>query len=210
MEEIVLKAEARTIKGKQVSALRREGKLPAVIYGRGFTPVMITLDLRDSTRIFPRITSSHLVVVDVDGEKHTTLVRERQRHPVSGILQHVDFMEVSLTEKLRASVVIELTGDSPAVRTYNGVIVTGQENLEVECLPRDLPEKIVVDLGRLKNIGDSIYIRDLEISPNVAVLSSLDEMVALVTLPASEGKLAGEGAAFEPEVIEKGKKDEDF
>ena len=210
MEEIVLKAEARTIKGKQVSALRRAGRLPAVIYGRGFEPVMITLDLRESGRVMPRITSSHLVVVDVDGVKHTTLVRERQRHPVSGILQHVDFLEVSLTEKLRASVVIELTGDSPAVKTYNGVIVTGQEKLEVECLPRDLPEKIVVDLARLKNIGDSIYIRDLEFASSVTVLTSGDEMVALVTAPLSDEKLDREGGAFEPEIIEKGKKEESF
>ena len=83
MKEIVLNAKRRDVVGKQVKALRREGLLPAVLYSRHLSPIIISLDMRDASRVLPTITSSHLVVVDVEGEKHTTLVREKQRHPVT-------------------------------------------------------------------------------------------------------------------------------
>jgi ribosomal protein L25 (general stress protein Ctc) len=84
MSETVLKALPRTVIGKQVKALRRAGRLPAVIYGKTYEPVTITLDMHESTLILPTLTSSHLVTVDVEGALHTTLVREKQRHAVTG------------------------------------------------------------------------------------------------------------------------------
>ncbi|MEW5868294.1 MAG: 50S ribosomal protein L25 [Chloroflexota bacterium] len=211
MEEIVLKAEPRTVIGKQVKALRREGKLPAVIYGHGFAPMVIVLDYRTATRSLMSVSSSHLIAVEVEGQPHNVLVRERQFHPVSGAMLHVDFQEVSMTERLRTSVSLVLEGDAPAVKNYNGVIVTGQEEVEVECLPRDLPERIEVDLSVLKEIGDAIYVRDLVIAPEVEVLTDGDEMIILVTAPAAEPKVEGEeaiAAEEEPEVIERGKREE--
>jgi large subunit ribosomal protein L25 len=211
MEEVVLNAKLRDVVGKQVKALRREGRLPAVLYGRHLIPILISLDMRDTSRVLPTITSSHLVVVDVDGEKHTTLVREKQRHPVTGGLLHVDFQVLSMTEKLRTTVVIVLEGEAPAAKNYNGVLVTGQTELEVECLPSDLPERVRVDVSGLTDIGNSIHVRDLVLPPKVEVLTDPDELVVLVTAPAAEEKeevVAVEGA-IEPEVIEKGKKEEE-
>jgi large subunit ribosomal protein L25 len=211
MQDTILKAQPRTIVGKQVKSLRRGGRLPAVIYGRNFEPVMITLDLHESTLILPTLTSSHLVTVDVNGVKHNVLVREKQRHAVTSGLLHVDFLEVSMTEKLRAEVMIELSGDAPAVKNYNGVIVTGIEELEVESLPSDLPERVVVDLSVLKEIGDAVHVRDIQFPPAVTVLTSGDEMIVLVAAPILDTELAaGEGGPAEPEVIERGKKEEDF
>lgn len=210
MEEIVLKATPRTIVGKQVRSLRREGGLPAVLYGRNFEPINVTLDLRDTTRVLSTITSSHLVTVDVNGEKHTGLVRDRQRHPVSGQLLHLDFQIVSMTEKLRTSVVIVLEGEAPAAKEVDGVVVTGLESLEVESLPRDLPDRIVVDLSGLRAIGDAIYVRDIHLPSAVEVLTDPDELIVVVTAPVSEAELAiEEGAgAGEPEVIERSKEEE--
>jgi large subunit ribosomal protein L25 len=211
MEELVLKAKSREIVGKQVKALRREGRLPCVIYGRGFKPVLITLDMREATRILPTITSSHLVVVDVDGKHHTTLVREKQREPVTGMFLHVDFLEVSLTEKLHAKVQIELVGDAPAVKNYNGVMVPGLEEIEVEALPRDLPERITVDISVLAEIGEAIYVRDIVLSSAVEILDDPEEIIVVITAPAREEvEETVEGAAAEPEVIERGKKEEEF
>jgi large subunit ribosomal protein L25 len=211
MEEIVLNAKRREVVGKQVKALRRAGRLPAILYGRHLSPILVTLDMRNVSRVLPTITSSHLVVVDVEGEKHTTLVRERQRHPVTGGLLHVDFQVLSMTEKLRTTVVIVLEGDAPAAKNYNGVLVTGQNELEVECLPGDLPERIRVDISGLTEIGSAIHVRDLVLPLTVEVLTDLDELVVLITAPAAEEKeeivAAVEGAA-EPEIIEKGKKEE--
>jgi large subunit ribosomal protein L25 len=209
MEQIELKATKREVTGKQVKALRREGKLPAIIYGRHLSPLPILLDLHDASRVLPGITSSQLITVNVDGNKHTVLVREKQRHPVQGKLIHVDFLAVSMTEKLRANVLLEMEGEAPAVKNFGGVVVPVLEEVEVECLPKDLPEKIMVDLSGLVKIGDAIHVKDLVLPQGVEVLTDEEEMVVLVKSPEGEEveAVAGEGA--EPEVIEKGKKEEE-
>jgi len=211
MEKVVLKAQTREVIGKQVKVLRREGRLPCVIYGHGYKPVIITLDMREASRVLPMVTSSQLVVVEVDGNQHTTLVREKQRDPVTGMFLHVDFLEVSLTEKLRAKVQIEIVGDSPAAKNYNGVMVPGLEEIEVEALPRDLPERITVDISTLSEIGQAIHVRDIVVSKAVEILDDPDEIIVVITAPPrEEEEVAGEGGAGEPEVIERGKKEEDF
>jgi len=215
MEEIVFQASRRDVIGKQVRALRREGKLPAVLYGHRIEPMPVYLDARDAGRVLPTVTSSLLVVVDVDGERHNALVREKQRDPVQGNLLHVDFLVVSMTEKLRARVVIELEGDAPAIREFNGALVTGTEELEVECLPQDLPERFTVDLSVLEEIGDSIHVKDLQIPSAVEVLTDLEELVVLVTSQAAEEEEEEveeeelEEEEGEPEVIERGKREEE-
>ena len=212
MEEVVLQAKSRTVTGKQVKALRVAGRLPAVIYGKGFEPVVISLDLRDALKILPTVSTSQLIVVDVDGVKHTTLVREKQREPIGGSLLHIDFMEVSLTEKLHAFVGIHFDGESPAVKNYDGIVVIGTDEIEVEALPRDLPERITVDLSRLTEIGDAIFVRDLNVPAKVRVLADPDEIVVNITAQAYAPALeAEEAGVLEPDVIERGKKeDENF
>jgi large subunit ribosomal protein L25 len=215
MEEVVLKAESREVIGKQVRALRRAGLLPAVLYGHHIQPIAISLNHRDASRILPHVSSSQLIQVEVGGERYPALVREKQRHPITSSLLHVDFQTVSMTEKLRAMVRIELTGDAPAVKNYNGVLVTGQEELEVECLPGDLINRIVVDISVLTEIGNSLHVSDLPVPSTIHVLTDADELVVLVTAPAAEEKFevaeaaAAVPVAAEPEVVERGKKEEE-
>lgn len=213
MEEIVLQAKSREMIGKQVKILRREGMLPAVLYGHNLNAIPISLDFREASRILPTITSSHLVIIEVDGERHTTLVREKQRHPVQGTILHVDFQVLSLTEKLRTHVVFIQEGEAPAVKNYNGVIVTGLEQLEVESLPGDLPERIKVDISGLEEIGDAIYVRDIVLPPTVEVLTDPDELIVVVNAPAAEEveleEVEAEEVEEEPEVIERGRKEEE-
>src|SRR5512139_1505548 len=147
MEKVVLNATKRDVVGKQVKALRREGKLPAVIYGRHTEPVNINLDAHSASLALGKLTSSSLVTINVDGTEYPTLVREKQRDYIKNRLLHVDFLAVSMTEKLTAWVGIELSGVSLAVKDFNAVLVTGLDEIEVECLPADLPEKIVVDIS---------------------------------------------------------------
>jgi len=214
MEEIVLQAKKREKIGKKVKALRREGGLPAIIYGGSINPIPITLDAHSAGRVLSGITSSHMIAVNVDGELLNVLVRERQREPILGSLLHVDFLAVSLTEKLRANVMVELVGDAPAVKDYSFILVSGVEALEVESLPQNLPERVTVDISNLKEIGDAIYVRDISLPSDVEVLTDLDEMVALVTAPAAEEKEEAEEEEAEygeegPEVIERGKAEEE-
>jgi len=210
MEKLVINATRRTVIGKQVKALRRGGKLPGVIYGHHIEATPITMDLRDATRILAELTASSIVTINLDGVQNAALVREKQRDFIKGTLRHVDFQAVSLTEKIRANVGVVLTGLSPAVKDFNGVVVAGLDEIEVEAFPQDLPERIIVDVSVLIKIGDGLYVRDLKFAAGVEVLDDADGMVVRVTAAAEEEAPApGEGATEEPEVIEKGKKEEE-
>ncbi len=209
MEKVVLKAEKREVVGKQVRALRRQGKLPAVIYGRHIEPINVALDAHSASQILSKLTSSSLVTIEVDGKAYPALVREKQRNFIKNTLLHVDFLAVSLTEKITTYVAIQLEGTAPAVKDFNAILVTSLTELEVECLPTDLPERIVVDISGLKEIGDGIYVRDLALSDKVEVLSDPDELIVVATAMAVEEEAAAEGEVAEPEVIERGKKEEE-
>jgi large subunit ribosomal protein L25 len=216
MDKVFLKATARTLTGRHVRALRRTGQLPAVIYGHNVEPISISMDARDAAKVLARLSSSSLVTIDVDGKEYPSLVREKQMNYIKRNLIHVDFQVVSLTEKIRANVAIQLTGLSLAVKDFNAMLINGLTELEVEAFPQDLPERVVVDIGALEKIGDAIHVKDISLSDKVTIMSAPDEMVVLATAPTKEeveevvtpeAAVVAEGT--EPEVIEKGKKEEE-
>ena len=218
MEKVVLKAEKRDVTGKQVSVLRRAGKLPGVIYGRHVEPVAIVLDAHSAGLILAKLTSSSLVTIELGGKEYPALVREKQRNFIKGNLTHVDFLAVDLKEKIRAKVRIQLVGVSAAVKDFNGVLVHGLEELDVECLPTDLPERISVDISALTQIGDGIHVSDLVVPDNIRVLTDVDEMVAVAIAAPKEEVVEVAAAAVpvagaepvEPELsVERGKKEEE-
>lgn len=214
MEKVVIKATKRAVTGKHVATLRREGKLPGVLYGHNVSSVPITMDLKEASMILGKLSGSSIVTIDLDGQEHAALVREKQRDYIRSVLIHVDFQAVSLTEKLRTGVGIELVGVSPAVKDFNAMIVSGIEEVEVECLPQDLPEKFEVDISNLKEIGDSIYLRDIPVPQNVEFLTDPNELIAVAQFIKEEVVEEAvveevEAAGTEPEVIEKGKKEEE-
>ena len=210
MEKLVINATKRTIRGKQVSTLRREAKLPGVIYGHKVEPMAITMDLKESTRVLNVITSSSVIFINLEGTEYSVLVREKQRDVLKNRFIHIDFQAVSQTEKIRAEVGIEMVGVAPAVKDFNGVVVEGISKVNVEALPKDLPERFIVDISTLKQIGDSITLNDIAVPAGVELLDPVDEMIILITSPVAEEAVeeVGEGGA-EPEVIEKGKKEEE-
>jgi large subunit ribosomal protein L25 len=210
MEEITINATQRELTGKQVKAYRKEGKLPAVIYGRHIDATPIWLDMRDATKTLSFMQQSSLVTIDLGGEKHLTLVREKQRNFLTGTLLHVDFQAVSLLEKIRTDVSIGTYGESPAVKNLNGVVVMNMDSLEVECFPQNLPEQILIDVSVLKAIGQSIEVRDVKISELVDILNDPNDVILVVTAQEAEEEEA-ETVEIEPEVVVKPKlEDEDF
>ena len=215
MEKVVLKATKRDVIGKQVKAMRREGKLPAVIYGRHLEPISISLDAHVASLALAKVSASSLVTIDVEGKEYPALVRERQRDYIKGVLTHIDFLAVDMNEKLRTSVGLAFVGVTPAVKDYNGILVHNLERLEVECLPGDLPERINVDISLLKQIGDIFRVKDLTISDKVRILADEEEPIAVVTITKDEttpGAAGAEGAAegTAPELsVERGKKEEE-
>lgn len=216
MEKVILKASKRDVTGKQVNALRREGKLPAVIYGRHVEPISIVMEAHSAGMALSKLTSSSLVTIDVDGAEYPALVRERQRDYIKGTLTHVDFLAVDMNEKIRTSVGLSFVGVSGAVKDYNGILVHNLERLEVECFPGDLPERIEVDIAMLKQIGDLIRVRDVVVSDKIRILGDPEETIAVVTIIKEETTaVAAEGAAVAaeaaaPEIsVERGKKAEE-
>jgi len=215
MEKVVIPAEKRDVVGKKVKVLRREGKLPAVIYGYGIDPISIVLDSHSASRILAKASSSTLVNIELDGKQYPTLVREKQLDFIRNSLIHVDFLAVSMTEKITATVGVAIEGEAPAVREFGAILVTGLTELEVECLATDLPERFTVDVSELAEIGSGIYVRDVAVPENVEILTDLEEMIVVATAPAVEEEeeveeelLEGEEELEEPEVIEKGKFEE--
>ncbi|MFC2028388.1 50S ribosomal protein L25 [Chloroflexota bacterium] len=213
MEKIIINAQPRTVVGKQVRALRREGILPAVLYGPKMEPINISLEEHSSSLILGKMTASSLVTIELEGKEYPALVREKQRNFIKGNLLHVDFQVISMSEKLRTKVGVELIGEAPAVNEYMAILVNGLEELEVECFPTDLPERITVDVSSIVEIGDGIFVKDVVVSDKVELLDNMEEMIVLASSTyeeeEEEEELEVEEGLEEPDVIEKGKKEED-
>ena len=212
MEEVVIQANHRQVIGKKVKVLRREGLLPAVVYGHGVDSLPITLDMQEANRVLDRLSPSALVVVDIEGEQHYALVRDKQRNPIRGSITHVDFQAVSLTEKVRADLNINLVGEAPALETYFGILVQNLEQLSIECLPKDLPDRINVDVSGLEEIGDSLLVKDLVVPDGVEILNDPEDVVVVVVAQAAEEEEEEEvelEEELEPEVVERGKVEEE-
>ena len=209
MEKVVLKATKREVLGRKVGALRRAGKLPAVLYGHGIASTPIMLEAHEAALKLSHVTSSSLMMIDLDGKEYPALVREKQRDYLKNRLLHVDFQVISMTEKVTTKVGIELTGTAPAVKEFSAVIVTVLNELEVECMPQDLPERIVVDISGLAELGDSVHVRDLVLSDKVKILADPEEIIAIATASKKEEISAEAPVAeeAEPEETERSKKE---
>ena len=215
MEQIELKAEKRTIIGKRVKSLRREGLIPALLYGPKTEPVPIQCDERELQRVLARAGGTNLISLRIDdaGKPKMTLVSEVQRDSITNELYHVDFYQVVMTEKVSAEVNIVLTGQSPAVQQADAMLLQGVDSVEIECLPGDLIHSIEVDLSTLLEIDDAIYVKDLQVPANIAILTDGDELVAKVQrlrlVEEEEVEEEVEVAPEEVEVIAKGKEVEE-
>jgi large subunit ribosomal protein L25 len=215
MEEIVLNVQPRTVVGKQVKALRREGNVPAVLYSRRGEPVILQANNRELLRVLARAGGSRLVKLNIAGSKEApmALVREVQREPIKGTLWHVDFFGVSMTEVIKVEVPIRYDGVSPAVTRNEGVLIHAMDSIEIECLPGDLIDAIAIDVSTLDKVGDVIRVSDLQVPATVKLLADLEATVTRVSHLAAEEveapAAAAEAVVAEPEVIKKGKAEEE-
>ena len=217
MEKMLIKANKREVIGKKVRALRRAGKLPAVIYGNKIdNPISIELEEHEALMVLRNAGSSTLLTIELDGTEYPTLIREKQVDYLKNIPIHIDFVAVSLTEKTTALVSVHIEGDAPAVKDFGAILVTGVVELDVECLPTDLPERFTVDVSTITEIGSGIYVKDIDAPDGVEILTDPEEVIVIATAAAieeeleeAEGELLEEEELEEPEVIERGKKEEE-
>ncbi len=215
MSELILNAEHREVTGKKVKVLRRQGYLPAVLYGVGIESIPIKLDLKEATKVISAAGSSTLVLLKIGKKQHQVLVRETQRQVIRRGLEHVDFLKVAMDVAIRAEVPIEFVGEAPAVRDLGGVLVTELVEIEIESLPTDLPDRITVDLELLAEITDTIKVGDLSFGEGVEVITSPDDVITRVIYQVEEEIVEEEleeeviPTEEEPEVIERGKLEEE-
>lgn len=160
-----LKALKREKLGKAVKTLRNEGSVPAVVYGKDFKNLNVTLDLKEFKKVYREAGHSSVVDLAVEGSKEPVkvLITDLQESPVKNEIIHVDFHKVDLSKKTTAEVPVEVTGVSPIVKGGEGILLTLLTQIEVEALPLDLPHRITVDVSNLEKIGDGITVAQLPI-----------------------------------------------
>jgi len=190
MGQVVLSARNRQNKGSvEARKIRRAGRIPAVLYGRSGKAISIDLDALEFTNGVKNISESTIVKVEVDGKSYDAFVKDTQRNIVDGNILHVDFYEVESGIALRARVSINLKGNAIGVRE-GGILEFPLHEIEVECLPKDLPERIEIDISTL-GVNQSIHVRDIPLASTIRLISASDQVVALV-------KYAKEQAAAAP------------
>jgi len=202
MGKVVLQAKNRQKEGSAESRrIRKNGRIPAVLYGRSGKAVSIDLDASEFIKGTKGISESTIVNINVDGKAYDAFVKDAQRNIIDGNILHIDFYEVESGVVLRAKVSLVLHGNPIGVRE-GGMLETPLHEIEVECLPKDLPERIEIDISGLK-ANHSIHVRDIPLAQGVRLLSNPDQVVALVKFakievvaaPEAEAAAAGEAGA---------------
>jgi len=211
--QLKLAAESRSTTGKGAArSLRQQGKIPAVIYGHGRNPESLVLDAAALGKLLQTATAASVLEVTVGSAAPVqALIREVQRNPVrQQEIVHLDLYEIHADETITVSVPVHIVGIADGVRNFGGVLDHVLRELEIECLPRDLPEHIEVDVTSL-GIGEAIHVRDITI-PGAEILQDGELTVATVVAPRAEEAavpVVEEAASDEPELIRKAKADEE-
>lgn len=202
MDKIQILASLRDEK-TNVKNLRKDGKIPAELYGHNVKNIHLAVNLNEFQKAYKKAGDSSIVEITMgDGKSHPAIIQEVQLHYLTNTPIHVDFYQVSMTEKLKAKVALEFTGEAPAIKTLGGVLVKVINEVEVQCLPADLPHKIAVDISSLSDFSKSIHIKDLNISEKVQVVSNPEEVVAKVQAPRDVEAELSKGAQDEKAVVE--------
>ena len=197
-------AERRQILGKQVRRLRREGIVPANIYGHRKESVAVQVPRDSIAALIRSVGSSAIVEVAIGGENKArpALIKFVQRHAVTDEILHVDFYQVSMTEKMTLDVPLVLVGTPPAVKDYQGVLLQLLDSVSIRTLPTDLPQHLEVDIGGLAELESSVHISDIQAPQGVEILNEPEQMVARVETPRIAAEIEAEEAAAAEEAAE--------
>ena len=211
MPEIVVAAQSRTETGKNANRrLRAQGLIPGVVYGQGgatrsvaVSPKLLGAVLKSSAG------TTTLFDLEIEGTRSKVILKEHQIEPIKGSLLHADFYQVAMDQALEVTVHLELTGVPVGVKVEGGLLDFITRELQIECLPADIPEKIVVDVTPVA-LGKHLRVSDLKLPANIKVVTEPDVVIVHVVAPRAEVVATPEGevaavAGAEPEVIKKGK-----
>lgn len=184
MEKIQIEAQGRDPKTDISKKLQEKGLIPAELYGHGLDNLHLSINQNEFEKVLRKAGESTIIEIKApDGSVHNVLIHDVQKHYLTTAPIHVDFYEVKMTERLTATVALEFTGESDAVKVLGGTLVKVLSEIEVECLPADLPHNIEVDISSLKTFADTVEVKDLKVSDKVEVKTDADELVVKVQPP---------------------------
>ncbi|HEY8759452.1 MAG TPA: 50S ribosomal protein L25 [Candidatus Dormibacteraeota bacterium] len=207
--DLKLQATKRTVHGRHVRQLRKEGAVPGVVYGHRSEAEPVSLDAGEFRRVYAKAGRTHLIDFVLDGGRpQKVLIKEIQKHPRHEGPIHVDLFRIDLKEKLQIDVPITIVGESPAVKRGDGDLLISLHSLRVECLPSDIPEAIEVDVEGLENIDDSVRVHDLHFPEGVTLLTGGDEMIVKVQAHRVAEEPVAEAAEGEAEAPAEGEEAE--
>lgn len=185
--EIKLSAELRKESENNANKIRRDGFLPANIYGFGMENKNIKIKSLNFEKVFSAAGESHLINLEVDGkEPLKVIVKDVQKDPVKNNIIHVDFYQVDMSKKIHTEIILNFIGEPRAVKELGGVLIKHTDSIEIKCLPGDLVDRIDVDLSNLSNFHDSVKAGDLKLPKGIELFGDTDETIAIVLEPAKE------------------------
>lgn len=200
-EKLVLSVTPRKIFGKQLKKVRREGLLPANIYGPEFKSQAVSVPVKDFLKVYKTAKETGVVYTKLDTQELPVLIKNVQSHPVSNEILHVDLRKIDLTKKIQTAVPVKVVGQSEAVTQKAGVLLTLSETLLVEALPKDIPQAIEVDISKLKELAQEIKVADLAKSSAYEIKTPADKVVVSVVAHKEESIIPETTPTEAPEVI---------
>jgi len=190
MESLIIKAKSRSIFGKKNKYLRRQNKIPSVIYGHGRKSQPIEINYLLFQKIYEKAGASTLIDLQIDDKEPVkVLIQDLQFSPLEDRYIHVDFYQVKMTEKITAEIPLKFIGETPAIKELGGIPVKNLDKIKIECLPDKLIHEVEVDISQIKTFEESIHVQDLNIPEGITVMDKPDEAVFLVEAPRSEEEL---------------------
>lgn len=207
-----LDLENRTLIGKKVNRLRREGILPATVYGKGVGPIAVQLNARAFADAYRHAGRTSLIDLNIPGQKGVAVfVHTLQRHPVTRAVTHVDFLAVDLRIEVTVDVPVHIVGESELVKRGDALLNQVLTTLAVRALPADIPSFVEVDISALDSFDKSIHVSDIQLQSNGEIATPADELVVSLTQARAEeeeAEAAEEPAEGEPELVRESREDE--
>ncbi|OHA18681.1 MAG: hypothetical protein A2664_00440 [Candidatus Taylorbacteria bacterium RIFCSPHIGHO2_01_FULL_46_22b] len=182
---ISLVAQKRDTKETPI-AVRRGGRVPAVFYGRKASATAVSVGLRDFLKVWKAAGESSIITLSGMDDEQTVLIQDVQQDPLSGKPIHVDFYVIEKDKKLKIKVPIEFTGSSPAVKDLGGILIKVMHELEIESLPKDLPQRVSIDLGGLVDFKSQMTAGDITLPEGVTLVNNVGDVVAAIAEPKEE------------------------
>lgn len=202
-ENIKLDVSYRDITGKKIKTLRRTGAIPGIIYGHGFENIPVSVPEKQFMKVYREVGTSSIITIVVGNEKYDVLIYEVEQDPVSDAFRHVDFLRIRQDEKITTNIPVNVIGECSIVKELSGVLLTELDEIEIRCLPHDLPSHVEVDVSVITEFNEPLHVKDIKIPATIEVLTDKESVVVTVAPPKKEEEAPVVETQLIPEELKK-------